>query len=610
MSGAGEVNGKKPIQQTTQTGAQTNTKPVQEAKTGNVPMAEVHPDQNKGLKVESHNQQANAASTVPEEKPNDFKRMWAWANKTPENPTFGDYAVRTGKQVLAGLGTVGMGVLFVLGGWATSCSKDNSFHQEVDYNYIVTTDSIPGTPGTPDTVIPAAYTPEEFNAKKTQLFDSTIKAKNNENPTTADGVGYRYQNNGDGTGSVIIKNKDGSDSNIKLGFNTNFEVSDEKTDPATGDYTGKLTLTATENATISNGNVYDYINIIGDKFNTADNVGYNFTNNNGNISVSVGDGAVTKTLGNKTITVTDNIAYIDKIGDKLTTNGVDYSFSEQSGNAKVTYGNTGFTHMVGDSAAVDPTKPLGKVQNILTTLGILPDAGDKIVTETQTSTGAWGTGKGVHFEVVPGDLKEITQKNPTVKMAFNDMQGHNVQVEGKLEIDGDGIKITDNKSGKVLTIHPQSTEINNTEYAVGATVTFDGKEEFRMAKDKFNNNDATILAHVEHDEEGAYTDTDTYFKPNPPKLFDGTKAAKDADDYYTEKEKNLTTAITEANTYFDNKKISLQTSYTAAVQAIYGTDDLNKKGTVIPGTPGTPGTPGSTDSVYVHTESDIDIKIH
>ena len=391
-----------------------------------------------------------------------------------------------GKLALGGGVAVGMG----------SCAKDNVIHQEITFEEITTTktDTIPGNPGTPDTYIPGTLTPDEWNNAKVGLLNSTIEEKNNSNPKTTDGVGYRYESNSDGTGSIIIKNKDGSDSNIKLGFNTHYNIDGETTDPVTGNYYAGLTLTATPNGTISNGNVVEYINIIGGEHKTSTNVSYAYT-----------------LSGNDVVT---------------------------------TYGNTGFTHKVGETAEVKADSPLGKMQTMLHELAVLPqDAGNKVAAQAFNGGGAYGQGNGIAFKVDGGDLHDITTGNPVVRLALDDMLGNTVNVHGELSVEGNVIKIVNAADNKVLTLTPQNNLVMNGSECKGVSVAYDGKEVFRMSTDTFNGKKQTVLAATGYDEYGDYgTVTYTNFPANTPNLFDGKTATTESDEYFNEKKTNLTNA--------------------------------------------------------------------
>lgn len=429
---------------------------------------------------------------------------------------------------------------------------------------------------------------EVFTTNK-QMVDHVVNYLNDPNNehgfglTTSDGVDFKYgcEEGYDGANDIVRPY-------ITLGE---------------GENRIKLPIDISPLQDLTPENIIDYINIIGGEFDTADNIDYNFRLNNDKAEVVFGNGDKTISLpldpkGN--INVKNVVDYINIIGDELsTTDGITYNFQIAGEKAQVAFDN-GLTHTVGDDVRLDPNGTTYQLSSMLSSVGLTqPEQGStKISMGLETALVGSYDGKDVPtFSmniVTPADLKDITAGNPTVKgnFAHTDPMGSgeifNYEFEGKteqaaagtLQLEVNGKTISNAQNGIIIKnangdeiymqkepkfdLQYQGLEPNVDTYdnAVVVYIKEAGsdvfKEQYIMANIQ-DSGDRVDIGFIDRGEFGTtfqnYASTMTTFD---------TQGAIDADNYYKEKEGNLTTSYNDADNYYKEKEGNLNDAYTTA----------------------------------------------
>lgn len=407
------------------------------------------------------------------------------------------------------------GVALLAAGLLTSCSIGTRAEADCE-------NALPGK------VDPGALTPEEKKANEEKLADKTFeKVNKEENKTKYENVEYKFVDNKDGTGSVLFENKDGSPSDLKLDFNMNFEHNKITIDPKTGDYIGTVDLSSQKSATITNGQVVKYIDIA-DEHPKAEGLEMNFKTNS-----------------------KDQVV--------------------------VTYGQTGYSHIYNEPATVEANTPIGELQSQLEFLNISGKVDTKILTDAKTGGAAYDGKGGFFYEIVPGDLNEITHGNPEVRLSLA-TYGIKQAITGKLENTKDGIKITDDAGNQMILKHQQvdmTMGLNDVQTLEGVSVTYNSKEIIRMAPGMDNEGNPVCMA-AKALKNG--TDTITHYKGVDQNTLNGTKIKEETDEWYKVKVDHFNEACNDA------------------VAKVSGKAKETAEGSVTPG-----------DTILVRSESESDI---
>ena len=517
------------------------------------------PDLDKGVTLQKSNipvpTQEQILASQGEIRPAD-----PWIVRTFNNGAYHvkNFVKELGTSIVGGALLVGKGALMSLG-VLQSCSKD---------------DFIPEP-------LPELPPKDDGNAKAEVVFL---------NKDAADYV-VNYLNDNDkivnvNTGEEIPIKKETADG---IGFNYAYDY-DAETDtvkPYIDLGNGfKLYINPVEDLTAKN--IVDYINIIGDEFNTADNIDYNFRANGDNAEVVFGNDQNNITLPiepKKDLTGNDVVKYINMIGDELVTqDGVTYDFQIADEKAQVAFDN-GLIHNVGDDVTLDPNGTTAKLSSMLSSVGLAqPEQNStKIAMGLETGDGSYGNGTpGFALNILtPANLKDITSGNPTVKgnVADYNFEGKTEQAQAgtlQLEVNGktisnaqNGIIIKNANGDEVYMQTEQGFDLQSQWDEPGADYNlYDGvvvyvkeagsdvfKEKYIMSKFDDTHTDIGIIDR----ENGAIIQN----YPSEMTTFD-TQGAIDADNYYKEKEGNLNTSYDDATGYYNEKDQNLDSSYDVA----------------------------------------------
>ena len=393
----------------------------------------------------------------------------------------------------------------------------------------------------------------------------------------------------------------GDEFNTPDNIDYNFRVNEDKAEVVFGDDKNNIALPVDPGRELNGKDVVDYINIIGDEFNTADNIDYNFRANGDKAEIVFGNDEDNFTLPvepKKDLTGSDVVKYIDMIGDELATqDGITYNFQIVGEKAQVAFDN-GLTHTVGDDVRLDPNGTTYQLSSMLSSVGLTqPEQGStKISMGLETALVGSYDGKDVPtFSmniVTPADLKDITAGNPTVKgnFAHTDPMGSgeifNYEFEGKteqaaagtlqLEVNGktisnaqNGIIIKNANGDEIYMQKEQKFDLQSQWDEPGADYNlYDGvvvyikeagsdvfKEQYIMSNFMGMNTDIGFIDRENGTTLQNYASTMTTFD---------TQGAIDADNYYKEKEGNLNTSYNDATGYYNEKDQNLDSSYDTA----------------------------------------------
>ena len=265
------------------------------------------------------------------------------------------------------------------------------------------------------------------------------------------------------------------------------------------------------------------------------------------------------------------IDYINIIGDELaTSDGVNYDFKLEDDKAQVEFDN-GLTHNIGDDITLNPDGTTAKLSAMLASVNLAqPEQNStKIALELETGEGSYGNGTpGFAMNIVtPARLKDITSGNPTVKgnVGGYDFEGQTKQAQSgtlQLEVNGkiisnaqDGIIIKNANGDEVYMQAEKGFDLQSQWDEPGQDYNlFDGvvvyvkeagsdvfKEKFIMSKFDDAHTDIGIIDR----ENGAIVQN----YPSTMTAFD-TYGAIEAEDYYNDKEDNLNDAYTTADSNF------------------------------------------------------------
>ena len=507
------------------------------------------PDLDKGVTLQKSNipvpTQEQILASQGEIRPAD-----PWIVRTFNNGAYHvkNFVKELGTSIVGGALLVGKGALMPLG-VLQSCSKEDF------------------TPEFLDTTVGA------FTTNK-QMVDHVVNYLNDPNNehgfglTTSDGVDFKY--------------------GCEEGYDEANDIVRPYITLGEGENRIKLPIYISPLQDLTPENIIDYINIIGGEFDTADNIDYNFRLNNDKAEVVFGNGDKTISLpldpkGN--INVKNVVDYINIIGDELsTTDGITYNFQIAGEKAQVAFDN-GLTHTVGDDVRLDPNGTTYQLSSMLSSVGLTqPEQGStKISMGLETGDGSYGNGtSGFALNILtPANLKDITSGNPTVKgnVADYNFEGKTVQVQAgtlKLEVNGkeisnaqNGIIIKNANGDEVYMQTEQGFDLQSQWDEPGADYNlYDGvvvyvkeagsdvfKEKYIMSKFDDTHTDIGIIDR----ENGAIIQN----YPSEMTTFD-TQGAIDADNYYKEKEGNLTTSYNDADNYYKEKEGNLNDAYTTA----------------------------------------------
>ena len=380
----------------------------------------------------------------------------------------------------------------------------------------------------------------------------------------------------------------GDEFNTADNIDYNFRANGDNAEVVFGDGQNNIALPIDPGRELNGKDVVDYINIIGDEFNTADNIDYNFRANGDNAEVVFGNDQNNITLPiepKKDLTGNDVVKYINMIGDELVTqDGVTYDFQIADEKAQVAFDN-GLIHNVGDDVTLDPNGTTAKLSSMLSSVGLAqPEQNStKIAMGLETGDGSYGNGtSGFALNILtPANLKDITSGNPTVKgnVADYNFEGVTEQVQAgtlKLEVNGkeisnaqNGIIIKNANGDEVYMQTEQGFDLQSQWDEPGADYNlYDGvvvyvkeagsdvfKEKYIMSKFDDTHTDIGIIDR----ENGAIIQN----YPSEMTTFD-TQGAIDADNYYKEKEGNLNTSYDDATGYYNEKDQNLDSSYDVA----------------------------------------------
>ncbi len=380
----------------------------------------------------------------------------------------------------------------------------------------------------------------------------------------------------------------GDEFNTADNIDYNFRANGDNAEVVFGDGQNNIALPIDPGRELNGKDVVDYINIIGDEFNTADNIDYNFRANGDNAEVVFGNDQNNITLPiepKKDLTGNDVVKYINMIGDELVTqDGVTYDFQIADEKAQVAFDN-GLIHNVGDDVTLDPNGTTAKLSSMLSSVGLAqPEQNStKIAMGLETGDGSYGNGTpGFALNILtPANLKDITSGNPTVKgnVADYNFEGKTEQAQAgtlKLEVNGkeisnaqNGIIIKNANGDEVYMQTEQGFDLQSQWDEPGADYNlYDGvvvyvkeagsdvfKEKYIMSKFDDTHTDIGIIDR----ENGAIIQN----YPSEMTTFD-TQGAIDADNYYKEKEGNLNTSYDDATGYYNEKDQNLDSSYDVA----------------------------------------------
>lgn len=318
-----------------------------------------------------------------------------------------------------------------------------------------------------------------------------------------------------------------------------------------------LTLTNKELAdwVVGKLNDPDFCDKYGIEKETKDGIGYEFGydpiqgSENVKPYIIIGDG-IKLYIDPKTPPTDQNVFdYITQIGDDLKTkDGIGYHFDMVDGKPRVVLDN-GFTHMYGENMEVKDNSPLGTLYGMFGKVGLddRENKANELLTNIDALQNSYGNDEeGIKFELVPGDLKEVTEGNPRVKGSV-----YGFEFDGNIEKLDTGEVIIRGADGKeqlrFKTVGEAELFDLGSVMPMGEGVlvtTADGNELLmqKLGTTGFN------MGKVDR-ENGTFTQA---YPPTSQK-FD-TDNALDGDKYFDEKRGNLTDTQNEADETFRKYK--------------------------------------------------------